>query len=1721
MLVCSISAYGQQITVTGTVHDSNGAIYVGGSGSAVLVPQNVMWTVNTFNPVPSPVPIAQLDSFGRFSITLTNTAVIDQQSLNPQWQFSFCSAQYTNPTAKYCFTMTPLALTSSQDITATITPQAAILPTQGGGGTPCVTTNFTVQFNLNSVFGCTNATYNNGTGVFTFPGSTILSGGVSGNTNFQNNLSVTGLSQFLGGSCDTGPRPWIDVTCPPYGAKGDSQTDDTAAINAAMTAACATTTLFNGFPMHPAVVFPPGIYRVAQPQGSSAPIFTIPCTFLEVRGLPGGSASQFANPTSSIVVTPGASPGSGPLFLVQGPTAHNIRFADIAVTGYNEAYWLRSTADITFDNAPMAITGQTGLTDNAALKITNTEEVWRVNRSNASAVHANGSEDPTTPTVLYTNETPLGAEAALNGYIHTSDVVDTGGGEQCIQRVNAGGELIQHFTFKNTFLEDSNTGFLTCTNTSGVPMSIAAMEFESVGVEPFTVTTAVLTLNDSQGQMSGIIMNDVAEGSLAIQVLAGHLYGYSVNGCNTLCSNQVVDANGNSIGTGQTYERYGAIDHFSDNSFLVAQPTAGLANQFSASPTISDRWCPSGRMFCSLGADPSFGFLFGSGDSNGFNVGLNQTAIETLDVQFASLLPPTAFSGTATTGGTLAAGTYFAQIWSASNLNCTNAPISAPTYSTGVVVGGSNNAINFAWTVPITTPSAPAGYCLEIQNSAISPGSEIFAYLFASGAGTTTFSYTGQAQNGTGVAPANAMVSLHRFTQNALGINTTSPSYDLDVAHSSAANTGVRAAGFVDTALTPGTSPICPNGASGAFTTVGCAGGGGGSSIFTSYQFGSQTAITGANNYLQTTYPSIFTTTQTGSGTSGSPFVDAIGLSTQNANSVWAGPTSGGAATPSFRALVSADIPNNAANTTGNAATATTWANSRLLAGNSVNGSANVPFANLFIVGGTSDSGLSNAQFLGALSTGILKNTTTTGLLSIAGEPDITGLWTGSCSSSTFLRGDGACAAPSGSGTVNSGTQFAFAEYATSTNAVGSGPTPPSVQGQYLCGYFVPSSSAVAPTCPQAGMTPRAVTGTTSTDTILFGDNLEDVDYQGSVAVAVSLPTPTSLNNPTFVTRLINNTSGSATAVTVTATTLTFQSTGSTTLAIPQGQQCLLKVDPSTTVWDDTCNDLALVAGTNITITRGQYGPTISATGSGSGTVGSCATSNALGIYGTATSTTVGCGNGDYTYATHTLAGGASSIFDMSAATSLNAFRVPSQASETSNGVSSIAYDTTHNNFHVPANGADAINLAIPTAPTTGDVADYVVASSVVLAHDSGVLTANLVTQTSNASSGQICTYTGTNKVCVPATAIPNGVTATTQSQNDNSTKVATTAYTDLAVANGMAAVNPAAAVLAASTANLTGTYVQVGGGIGDTFTVTATGAFSLDGIAINTIGQRVLLKNQTTASQNGVYTATVVGTTGVSPVFTRALDYDTPSDVNNSGIIPVQSGTANIGTTWLLTSQVTSIGSSGSSLTYAQYSVNSANVVQAVSPGAGVAHFAGSTQTVTSSAVTPGDATGNTTGSGNFVLVTSPTLVTPALGAATATSLLASGIVDGKAPVTVTTGTTATLGAATYQSGYTFNQEATAGTGVTYTLPATATGLQYCVANSIVSGTGAPNTGVLTVYPPASSYIIYKGVRNTIGGGGTHGIASGGAAADAACFVAVDATDWVVYAQSGTWTEN
>jgi hypothetical protein len=145
----------------------------------------------------------------------------------------------------------------------------------------------------------------------------------------------------------------------------------------------------------------------------------------------------------------------------------------------------------------------------------------------------------------------------------------------------------------------------------------------------------------------------------------------------------------------------------------------------------------------------------------------------------------------------------------------------------------------------------------------------------------------------------------------------------------------------------------------------------------------------------------------------------------------------------------------------------------------------------------------------------------------------------------------------------------------------------------------------------------------------------------------------------------------------------------------------------------------------------------------------------------------------------------------------------------------------------------------------------------------------------------------------------------------------ATKNYVDTAVA----ALNPAASVYAATIgSNLVGTYNNGVGGIGATFTITATGAFTLDGTTPPT-GSRILIKDQTSGFQNGVYNLTVPGSIGVSPVLTRALDYNQPSDINNTGLIPVINGTVNALSSWQQIATITTVGTDA--LVFTEFTAN------------------------------------------------------------------------------------------------------------------------------------------------------------------------------------------------------
>lgn len=169
--------------------------------------------------------------------------------------------------------------------------------------------------------------------------------------------------------------------------------------------------------------------------------------------------------------------------------------------------------------------------------------------------------------------------------------------------------------------------------------------------------------------------------------------------------------------------------------------------------------------------------------------------------------------------------------------------------------------------------------------------------------------------------------------------------------------------------------------------------------------------------------------------------------------------------------------------------------------------------------------------------------------------------------------------------------------------------------------------------------------------------------------------------------------------------------------------------------------------------------------------------------------------------------------------------------------------------------------------------------------------------------------------------SVQSAATGTTATAGDSSTKLATTAF----VANIAAGINPAVAVQEATAAVLpqAPAYLNGASGIGATLISTSFSALVVDGVTAS-VGDRVLVKNQASAFQNGVYVVTVAGSGAAFYTLTRALDYDQPSDMNNTGAIPVISGTANAGTSWVQSSQVTTVGTDA--VTFTQFSYALAN---------------------------------------------------------------------------------------------------------------------------------------------------------------------------------------------------
>jgi hypothetical protein len=255
----------------------------------------------------------------------------------------------------------------------------------------------------------------------------------------------------------------------------------------------------------------------------------------------------------------------------------------------------------------------------------------------------------------------------------------------------------------------------------------------------------------------------------------------------------------------------------------------------------------------------------------------------------------------------------------------------------------------------------------------------------------------------------------------------------------------------------------------------------------------------------------------------------------------------------------------------------------------------------------------------------------------------------------------------------------------------------------------------------------------------------------------------------------------------------------------------------------------------------------------------------------------------------------------------------------------------------------------------------------------------NTLSNIGNSSLTNSSITLGTSNIALGATELaPAGLTSVTVTQDPTSAlQLATKQYVD-AVAEGLHIHASCAAATTGTLASITGgtvTYNNGTAGVGATLTLSVA-LTTLDGYTLLN-GDRVLVKNEATQANNGIYTWATGGT-----VLTRATDFDTAAEMASGDFTFVSNGTLYADTGWVQTNAVTVVGTSP--VTWVQFS--GAGTYTA---GTGLT-LAGTQFSITNTTVTAG-AYGSATQVGTFTVnaqgqltLAGNTTVTPAVGSIT-----------------------------------------------------------------------------------------------------------------------------------------
>jgi hypothetical protein len=291
-------------------------------------------------------------------------------------------------------------------------------------------------------------------------------------------------------------------------------------------------------------------------------------------------------------------------------------------------------------------------------------------------------------------------------------------------------------------------------------------------------------------------------------------------------------------------------------------------------------------------------------------------------------------------------------------------------------------------------------------------------------------------------------------------------------------------------------------------------------------------------------------------------------------------------------------------------------------------------------------------------------------------------------------------------------------------------------------------------------------------------------------------------------------------------------------------------------------------------------------------------------------------------------------------ATQVGTFTVNAQgqltaAANVAISASSIGAVTTVNGTanEITSTGTSTVTLSLPSALTfTGKTVTggtFNMTAATVGADTVATLTAtqtltnktisganNTLTNIGNASLTNSSVTVGTTAIALGASSLTlGGLTSVAVTQDPTSAlQLATKQYVD-AVAEGLHIHESCAAATPATLASITGgtvTYNNGTAGVGATLTLSVA-LTVLDGYTLLN-GNRVLVKNEATQANNGIYTWATGGT-----VLTRATDFDTAAEMASGDFTFITNGTLYANTGWVQTDPVTVVGTSP--VTWIQFS--------------------------------------------------------------------------------------------------------------------------------------------------------------------------------------------------------